>query len=208
MAPIVTLRPAVDREALLSRFVDDIEGTRFDLTAPFSCGSLTYATDAKSICRAELANREFNGERRLPNVAECWERYWRPATPFRQLVLPRIDELTITLEYGICPLCDGRRIFLGSEYPPMGESGEPDGRTYPDYDCDTNTIADKSCALCRGRPYHGPQCVDVGGVKMQYTRLKPICALPNVVAARSDADPMCMLFMAEGFDGLAMGVSM
>lgn len=55
----------------------------------------------------------------------------------------------------------------------------------------------------------GPSNFNVQGVLMCYSRLKPIAALPNVqvsIAPQSLQNP-CILFKADGFEGIAMGLS-
>lgn len=207
LAPIVDLRPTIDRERLLSAFsaTDGTGSARWSLESPFGVGSLTYATDARSMCRAEIANRVENGERRLPDVATCWQLHWSPADKFRPYELPSIDSLTLGThhDWGTCPLCSGRRKSLGAEYPD-NEWVDTWLARRKDYDVDTNTTLDPSCPLCHGRIYHGPYQVRVCGVLMDYSRVKPIVALPNVRIARSNAESL--LFIADGFEGVAMGM--
>lgn len=69
MVPCVHLRREVDRESLMLAFCDEPEMSRWDLDRPFSIGSLTYATDARHMVRAELSNRIDCGERRF---RESW----------------------------------------------------------------------------------------------------------------------------------------
>lgn len=217
MAPIINLRPAIDRERLLSAFAatDGTGSARFDLDAPFGVGSLTYATDARAMCRAEISNRVENGERRLPNVLECWDATWLPERRFEPFALPRVDQLTLGAngDYGTCPLCSGRRKFLGSEYPD-GEWFDSEDAYVKDYDIDDNTTLDPSCELCHGKLYNGPWQVMIRGVLMDYSRLKPIAALPCVqlssrlgvrVAGGMTGD--ALLFIADGFEGIAMGMT-
>lgn len=204
MVPCVRLRTEVDIESIMLRFCDD-EANRFDLTKPFTFGPFTYATDRRHMVRAELVNREDNGERRLPkNVEEVWRYHWHPSNwvPFE---LPRIEDLTIRCSdgfYAICPLCDNRRISLG-EWPP--ESFDKFRRL--DYDPDDNSIRDKSCQLCQGMQYNGPSLIMVRGTLMSFHRLKPIAAIPGVqVAANEKGEDHPLLFRGAGLEGMAMGI--
>lgn len=216
MAPTIALRQEIDHERLLRAFCDDAS-YRYDLDQPFGIGSLTYASDAKHICRAEIANRVENGERRLPkNVLNLWDHYWHH-DGFVPLELPHPDTLTLGAchDCAVCPYCDDRRISLGAEYPDFDKYGR--ALVGPDYDIDTNTIRDKSCPACHGRTYLGPWQINISGVLLNYSRLKPIAALPNVRVAATKApslypactrhDPDLLLFSADGFEGMTMGMS-
>ena len=209
MAPLVELRPAIDRERLLAAFCDTggTRSIRFDLAAPFAVGSLTYATDALSMCRAEIANRWEIGERRLPPIEKCWDRLWKPARRFELYSLPPIDTLTLgdQGDYGVCPLCDGRRKSLGSAYPD-GEWCDSLEAHLRYYDVDDNTTLDPACQLCHGRLYAGPWQVRVCGVLMSYSRMKAIAALPEARVSRTEVDGGALLFAAAGFEGVAMGM--
>lgn len=206
MAPTISLRSEIDRERLLLAFCDD-DAYRYDLTKPYGVGSLVYATDCRHMARAEIANRFEYGERRLPKgTLEVWETHFQPME-LRPFQLPSIEQLT---HYGherfggICPLCDDRRICFGSEYP-----SEDEIESLIDWDVDDNTYRDSSCQLCHGHTYHGPCETIVCGVRMSYSRLKPIAALPNVRVARSKfcrEDYPVLNFSADGFEGVAMGL--
>lgn len=204
LVPLVRLRTEVDIESIMLRFCAD-EPYRLDLTQPFGVGPFTYATDTKHMVRAELVNRQENGERRLPkNVEEVWRYHWHPSNwvPFE---LPRIEDLTIRCSdgfYAICPLCDNRRISLG-EWPP--ESFDKFRRL--DYDPDDNSIRDKSCQLCRGKQYNGPSLAMVAGTLMSFHRLKPIAAIPGVeIAANQKGEDHPFLFRGSELEGMAMGL--
>ena len=204
MAPTISLRSEIVRERLLQAFCDDAS-YRYDLTKPFGIGSLTYATDAKHMARAEIANRFEDGERRLPKgVLDAWKFHFQPGK-FIPFELPSISGLTLTgNDDGICPLCDDRRISFGKTYPSEDEMDR-----LLDYDVDENTYRDNSCVLCHGLTYHGPCEAIVCGVRMSYSRLKPIAQLPNVRIARgrvSRDDYPFLTFVADGFEGVAMGL--
>lgn len=218
LAPTIELRQHIDRERLLRAFCDDAP-YRYDLDQPWGIGSLTYASDARHICRAEIANRVENGERRLPkNVINLWDRYWHHdgLVPFE---LPSPDTLTLGAGHdcAVCPYCDDRRIFLGDKYPEFDDCGR--ALAGPDYDVDTNTVRDKGCPACRGKTWDGSWQINIGGVLLNYSRLKPIAALPNVRVAATKATPIdikgerkhchpnVLLFAADGFDGMAMGMT-
>lgn len=207
LAPIVRLRQTVDRENLLRAFCDDWEGGRYNLQYPFSVGSLTYGSDLRHLVRAELSSVVEDGTRKIPDVEWAWNQYWHPSrfVPFElppadspRLVTPRDD-------WGaICPLCDDRRISFGDRHPASLDE------VPPDYDPDDNTYRDPSCPLCRGRTFYGPSQLIVEGVRMSYSRLKPIAALPNVRVAgnmvRQEGQPGPLVFVADGFEGMAMGI--
>lgn len=209
LATLVRLRPEIDREAMLAAFCRDPRygSGRYDLDYPFGHGSLTYATDARSIVRAEIANRREDGERTLPDVRTCWDKYWHPAGEFIPYHLPPIDTLTLGRngDYGVCPLCSGRRVSVGEHYPTY-EWTESREAFLRDYDIDDNTTLDKSCELCSGKLYDGPWQVRVAGVLMDYSRLKPIAALPNVRVSATTGEK-AILFLADGFEGMAMGMN-
>lgn len=206
MAPCVKLRTEIDAERLLAAFVCPYKSLLYDIDAPFGVGSLTYATDAKKMCRAEIANRVENGERTLPNVQLAWNNLWVPDREFVPFALPPVESLTLggASDWGTCPLCSGRRKFLGDTYPDWEWCDSVAARLC-DYDIDTNTTLDPSCELCKGRTYHGPWQVRVAGVLMDYSQLKPVAALPNVRISKSRVDD-CLLFIADGFEGMAMGL--
>ncbi len=209
MAPLVNLRPEIDRERILKGFCDDIESLRYGdlLKRPFGVGSLTYATDARHIVRTELVNRVEDGERKIPDVEWVWEHYCEMSGKFRPFELPPVERLTLHRDYCSCPLCGDRRVSLGPNYPEWGPNGEPADYelTRLSYDVDDNSIRDKSCPLCHGLTYHGPNVLEVCGVVMQYTRLKPIANIPNVMIAPSMREG-ALLFSGDGFEGIALGL--
>lgn len=214
MAPIIDLRREVDRERILRGFCAEEENVRWSLNAPFGVGSLTYATDAKYMARAEIANRVENGERCLPKVTDCWNKLWVPSGEFKTFHLPTADDLENVGEnhfydpYHLCPYCGNSRVSLGSEYPEWGSDGEPKSLRIRrlDYDVDTNTIRDESCPHCKGLQYKGHACLRVDGMLHEYWRLRPIAAIPDVKVCRSASDKNCLLFKGDGFEGMAMGL--
>lgn len=208
-APIVKLRQAVDQERLLRAFCDDDSGGgRYDLADPFSFGSLTYASDYRHVVRAELSSRIEDGTRRIPDVHQVWDRYWQPSQ-FVPFELPDVDSPLLLMpdcKYGgVCPLCDDRRLSFGEHYP----SSQEESDALIDYDPDDNTVRDSSCPLCNGQTFLGPSQLLVCGVKLSYSRLKPLAALPNVRVAgnlRQESTEGPLVFKADGFEGLAMGI--
>lgn len=210
VVPVVELRPSIDRERLLAKFCDVDVHHRYDLQHPFGVGSLTYATDARHMCRTEIANRYEVGERRLPkNVKEVWEHHWKPVTRFEPFLLPDPNTLTIggrcrdDCSYcATCPHCGNRRISFGDEYP---NNDEYQRLLALDYDVDDNTYRDPSCHGCRGKDWKGNWVHKVSGVFMDYWRLRPISAIPNVEVAASSA-PFSILFRGDGFEGIAIGL--
>ena len=207
LAPTLMLRQEIDREALLRAFCEpDSVGLRYDMETPFRVGGLSYATDIRYICRAELsAPREDGGERRIPPVERLWKELWLPGD-FRPL-----DIGTLPLrrtEYPRCPYCGDRRISLGECYPPADWLESREAGDYG-YDVDDNSIRDKSCTACHGLDFQGPSVVDFGDdVFMDRWRLNPIIALPNVEWSMSQInhERAPLLFRADGFEGMCMGI--
>lgn len=209
VAPTVRLRQSVDREALMRAFCCP-EGwcSRYDIDQPFNFDSLTYACDYRHAVRAELSNTIEEGTRRIPDMQKCWGEYWHPGhfVPFE---LPPVDSpLLVTCQggyCGICPLCDDRRISFGDRYPASLDE-VPIG-----YDPDDNTYRDPSCPLCRGsEDFSGPSQLIVQGVRLSYSRLKPLAALPGLRVAgnvRQHTTEGPLVFKADGFEGMAMGIS-
>ncbi len=209
MVPQISLRREIDREALLSQFVrhDQWMG-RWDLEKPFLYGDLGYATDGRILCRTSLVAPETDGEARLPNVIAAWETY-KPVGQWSVEGLPSISELTDKpneWSCGICPLCDDRRISLGEHYPDFTDPQIKAEVDAMDYDIDDNTVRDPSCPLCHGKNYRGPWTVTYRGVKLSYGYAKKIFTLPGVQLAPA-ATSHCLLFRADEFEGIAMGLS-
>jgi hypothetical protein len=202
LAPRIRLRPEIDREALMLPFCG--ESPRWDFDAPFGVGSLTYATDAFRLVRAELPARRDDGERRIPDVSAAWRVLWHPDR-FVPFARPDISDLRYRSDYGgTCPDCCGRRVFLGDTYPTYEEINDRYAKLQ--YDVDDNSIGDVTCRTCRGRDYDGPHLVRVGDSFFDYGRLKPVWDLPNVSVslgancAHLDSRPL--LFSADGFEGV------
>lgn len=212
MAPNIVLRQEIDREAILKQFCTTQE-SRYSLESPFGIGSLTYATDARFICRAEIANRIESGERRLPMMAPVLYLSNFSKSGYRLFELPAPEELTVVGDYGKCPHCGDRRISIGTEYPEFDKYGRADkwsGKSIRglDYDPDDNTIRDPSCDACRGKEWKGPSRLIVCGVEMDYSQMKTIATIPNVEVAEvvGNANRKSMIcFRGDGFEGLACG---
>lgn len=206
MAPTVNLRREIDREALMRPFCDTWEGFLYQLNAPFQEGSLTYATDSRRIIRAELTSPEIVGERMLPNCAKLWENHWRPAE-FVPIERPAISELLVPRfeNYGsTCPVCLGRRISLGKEYPDFDDE-ELNTRIHRlGYDVDDNSIRDESCNHCRGLDYYGPSEMQIGDFRFAYAMVSPMFALPELRVAAPVTVETPLLFVADGFEGMVM----
>jgi hypothetical protein len=206
----VTLRDNIGRERLLRAFCAPKDWSiRYDLENPFCFDSLTYAADYQHTVRAELSNRIEEGTRRIPDMQRVWDRYWHPAGEFVPFELPAIDSPRLLKPdgkflIGVCPLCDNRRISFGDKYP-----SEEEFESLSDWDVDDNTCRDQSCPLCHGKNFEGPSELMVRGVRMIYSRLKPLAALPNVRVAGNilqESTEGPLVFMADGFEGLAMGL--
>jgi hypothetical protein len=91
-APLIELRPEVDREKLMLAFCDP-DDVKYDLSQPFAAGSLTYATDRYAIIRGEIANRMEVGERKTPRVEPVWNDHWHPTGNWIPLDASRHDAL-------------------------------------------------------------------------------------------------------------------
>lgn len=211
MAPCVQLRPHIARERLLRAFCDPITEyeTRYGrLDVPFLADELTYATDARYIVRTKIDTPHFDGERRIPPVQSLYEREFKPKHLVR-FHLPhwseaKLSRLPGTYCEGYCPECSGRRISCGDTYPPEDVIAQ---LVKYGYDVDDNSIRDRSCQLCKGLHYDGPWVMDVCGVPMDYSRLKPIAALPDVMVCGGVNEQGSILFVADGcFEGMAMGL--
>lgn len=206
LVPRIDLRKQIDNERLLSQFCGD--SFRYKLDKPFSApDQLAYATDANIMCRTQLIAPESSGEGRLPNVISAWELYSKPASRWCRESLPKPSELTLVMKtghyhFGVCPECDGRRLSLGDRFPTEAEL-----EGLHDYDVDDNTVLDPSCPMCRGNYWRGPSLVDLCGVKIQYGYARKMFCLPGVEFARSSfEDPDVLLFRANDFEGVCMGV--
>lgn len=200
----IELRPEVNREQMLSVFCDQNGRSRYDMTAPFRVGSLTYATDARWMARAELDSPKESGEMRLPPVEQCWKRLWHPGV-FRDVCLPHWSKAAIPHDHGgLCPECGNRRISAGESYP-----SDDDIQKLHDYDyeIDTNTYRDPSCEVCKGRCFKGPTMIEIDGVTLCYWRAKKVLELPSCRVSRSKADTDALLFVADGFEGVLMGLA-
>jgi hypothetical protein len=136
-------------------------------------------------------------------MVDVWKKYWNPEGKWEDFNLPHWSEVSIECpRYNVCPCCGGRRVSYGATYPPY-ELLDSRWVGDTDYCVDTNTIADPTCELCRGRTYRGPSLLEVCGHVFSYHNLPKIAALPGVRVCRA---PDVILFQADGFEGMAMGV--
>jgi hypothetical protein len=210
MAPTIQLRASVPDERLLLPFCAS-EFSRYSLDAPFGWGSLTYASDSRAMIRAEIGNRQEVGERRLPNVQQVWDCWFRPAPQWRPLT-PSDIEPTAQDEVGRCWLCGDRRVSYGPDFPEVNEFGQfADERCNRlGYDIDNNTIRDESCPRCKGRDFGHNTLCELFGQEHQSHNLRRIVALPNVMVCASLHHPEqhapALLFKADGFEGIALGL--
>lgn len=209
MCPNITLRQSFPDERLLAAFCE--QGCRiWDLESPFGLGSLTYATDRVTLIRCELPSRLEEGERRLPRcVPQVWEDYWHP----KQQWVPLTPESAKPVEsykkimWQPCPQCDSAAsVSLGTEYPDFSNQQIDRDITRFGYDVDTNCIRDKSCPVCHGLDYNGPSVAVVDGVRHSAYLLKRILALPGAEVCQSQSMPQAILFRANGFEGISVGV--
>jgi hypothetical protein len=210
MAPTIQLRPSVPDERLMLAFCDP-DCSRWAIDAPFGWGSLTYATDTRAMIRAEIANRQEVGERKLPpKIDQIWESWFRPARQWRQLDPSDIEPTHDGI--GVCWECGDRRVSLGESYPELDEWGSfSDKRLYRlDYDIDDNTIRDESCPRCKGMDSGHKTVAVLFGQEHQSHNLKRIIALPNVMVCPSELSlerhAPGLLFRADGFEGIALGL--
>lgn len=195
-APKVLLRPGIPTEQILLGFVG--ESSRYSIESPFAVGSLTYATDARAMIRCELSNRVEDGERRLPPAEKVFNDLWRPKEwiPLNEVC----QDPVLSVGYGVCPECGGRRISLGDKWP--------DTPPPPLYDPDDNTCGDSSCQTCHGDHFHGASIAMIGGIKHFSYRLKRIAAIPDVkISPFSTGEHYGLLFRADGFEGISLGVN-
>jgi len=199
--PLINLRNTVPAEKLMQAFCNP-DYHRFDLSNPFGAGSLTYATDSWAMVRAELVNRDEYATGRLPDVRKVWSEYWNPTGSWVPLVESGMMIPTIEMkDYNVCPECGMRRVSLGDYYP------DPDDpRIMLDYDPDDNSIRDVSCVLCRGRDYNGKSVSCVLGVRHVSFGLRRIAVLPNAMVCRSASNDSAVLFRADGFEGISLGI--
>lgn len=203
-APRIELRPAIDREKLMLAFCDP-DATRYSLEAPFGVDSLTYATDSYAMIRGELANRSELADRRIPNVTPVWNDLWHPRAWID--FDPSLLTPTLTTDGPhLCPQCGCARVSLGDTYPDMTDSDEVQRIYSLGYDIDDNTIRDKSCSLCKGLEYDGPDVSNLLGIYHSTFYVKRIAAIPNVQISRSCADGDVVLFRGDGFEGVSLGI--
>lgn len=209
--PKISLRSEIDRERLMLPFCG--ENYRWDLAAPFGVGSLTYATDARRIIRAEIIGRKEVGERRIPNVNGLWRDEWKPDGELIPFEKPPLSSIRWGFHnHGDCPDCGGRRIpwdGVGKEYPNLDDAGFKHLERERGYDVDDNCVFDPACRTCRGRPYKGPSLFEFRGQFYSAALLLPIWDLPGVKigVAQPDRDKeRKLLFAADGFEGIVCPV--
>jgi len=203
LTPIIELRQSVPDEKLMLAFCDE-ECSRYDLKQPFAVGSMTYASDTWAMVRAEIPNRLEVAQRRLPrNVPSIWRDHWHPGQ-----FVPLTDELmkpVFMSEYPVCPVCGDARI----EFTPDHRNPEHVElcRVY-DFDPDEFTIRDKSCDACHGLEYRGADIAYICGMRHRAFYLQRIAALPNARVCQSRSVPMALLFQADGFEGISLGITL
>lgn len=205
LVPIVDLRAAVPRENLMLQFCDGDMSGRYRLNQPFGIGRWTYATDARSMIRAELVTRNEVGEMRLPPVENVWNEIWHPTRHWRVLD-DAMMTTTIIKEWQMCPHCGGARVSYGESYP-TDQSELYELVSKYSYDSDDNTTRDRSCNVCHGLEYTDAAFSDVLGLPHSTFGLKRIAALPNPMVCRSATREDAILFRADGFEGISLGWS-
>lgn len=210
----IQVRADVVRERVLSSFCGEfhalLAGHRYRIDFPFRVGELSYATDGATLVRTELESCVEEGDVRVPDMELTWSCYWSVSCEWKPFELPAIDNLTEHVDGVSCPLCGDRRVSLGEKYPEFGPNGEPVDHKLSvyGYDVDDNSIRDKSCQLCEGLAYRGPNAVRVRGVPMSYSRLKTIASIGNVEIASTAVSRThhWILFRGNGFEGIALGL--
>lgn len=203
---LVDLRKEVPRESLMLPFCDHDYGYKYDLRQPFGQGSLTYATDYWAMIRAELANRRDVGEGRLPDALGCWKQYWHPSFDWVPLDGELLTPTLRAKDYAMCPECGLRRVSLGDEYPDHTDNELTAMLSKYDYDVDDNTIRDKSCTVCHGLEFEGPDICPLLGTYHSRFLLTRIAALPNPQICLSRSMPNALLFRADGYEGITLGL--
>jgi hypothetical protein len=207
LLPTIKVNNTVDRERLLSQFCDDSgRNQRFDMDRPFiAADRLAYATDSRIMCRTEIAAPDISGTGKPPPVIAAWHSYWRPDSAWVRDGLPAVADLKICTPFGVCPLCEGRRIVL-PEFPNFDDRQVDATMSRLGYCIDDNSVGDESCPQCRGRDdYSGPALVDLCGAHVYYRYAKLMHTLPGVQFCRSEVEDV-VLFRADEFEGIAMGV--
>lgn len=209
MAPLIKLRPEIERESILREFCADVS-SRYNLTSPFGIGSATYATDATRAVRVELVSRNEDGSGRRPDMERCFSQIWHPGE-WRDFVLPSPEFLTLNCGLETCPHCLNRRV--DANVFPDEVKLTPDGML----DCpriegldwcpDDDTIRDSSCPVCHGRRYLGPDSVLIDGHPFAYEKLAPLAKIRRVRVSMSQSFERCLLFAGDGFDGCVLGLT-
>lgn len=208
MRPTILLRNEIDRESILLGFCDHAQHImRYDLSSPFTLGSLTYATDARVMVRAELSSPIDDGKDVLrPQADKTFKQLWREGLKFHDLELARLEDLAEG--HATCPACEGRRVQVSHD----------DWERYwndDDFDPDDSTIGDRNCDWCwdraKNRPRESVKCIDrVDGFEFSHSLLKKVSTIPNVRVAASVNDSKhnvgLLQFFGDGFEGMLIGV--
>lgn len=209
MAPLIKLRPEIERESILREFCCQ-HSVRYDLSTPFGIGSMTYGTDGRRAVRVELTARDEDGAGRRPDMETIFAAAWHPDR-WREFVLPQPEDLTLSAGLEICPHCLNRRVPSGIDWKDMQwrPDGEPDLPRHMqglDWDVDDNTIRDASCVVCNGRRWRGPDCLLIDELPFSYEVLAPLSRLSSVKVAMSEAYGGCLLFAGDGFEGVVLSL--
>jgi hypothetical protein len=209
MRPTILLRNEIDRESILLGFCDHAQSVmRYDLSSPFTLGSLTYSTDARVMVRAELSSPIDDGRDILrPPAEETFKQLWRDGLKYHDLELLRLEDLSEG--YGVCPACDGRRI-------PVSQDQWEQYWDDDDFEPDDSTISDRTCEWHWDRRKNEPRekvkCIaTIDGLGFNQFYLKKVATIPNVRVAASLNDPSAnvglLQFFGDGFEGMLMGVN-
>ncbi len=200
VVPLLKFQPEhIDRHKLLSMFLEETECTfRYDLTRPYIFGDYSYGTDGRVMARIDTDETEHDDDTiRMPPIEQVWNLNFQPSQIWKPFKLAEYGELVCASQSkqygGSCPKCDDRRVSFGADYP----TDQATADELPEYDPDDNTIRDRSCFLCRGKPYYAGSNQRVGSQLIAYRYAKKLAAIPgceisfsgfqNVVLFRSDA---------------------
>lgn len=203
----VELRPTLADERLLLPFCL-AEPARWEMAEPFGVGAFTYATDSRAMVRAELSARKEIGERNIPPVEKAWREFFVPGDwrPFHSSMLEPTLRPIDECGSGPCPRCGSAatvdvvddvstlNVERGCELERIG------------LDVDAWKVRDVNCPVCGGLNYDGNWCSQVCGVVLATCDLWRIAALPNVRVCRSRSDDSALLFRADGFEGVSLGI--
>lgn len=208
MCPTIKLRDDYPDERLLRQFCNSDEHYRYDHSTPYSVGSLSYATDARVLVRAELPSVQTIGERVMPPIERVWKLWWTPSpfTPNTQwvplegrLIVPTIRQE----EYSRCPVCNSVASVQLAVYP--GSEEELEALKPFGWDVDSNSIRDRNCPECHGLEFKGNHLIQIHHTMFSAYYMRKLATLPNAEICL-DRTKTVLLVRAEAFQGILMSV--